>query len=105
MGALARLDQSGMMTTADLARAEAMKPQSMGAILAGLEQEGLVHRQPHPTDGRQVLFALTERGMDKRRQRRTAKRAWLVTAVARLEPTELHALVAAIALLRRIGES
>ena len=35
MGALARLEQGGAMTTADLARAESMKPQSMGTILAG----------------------------------------------------------------------
>jgi len=46
MGALARLAESGGMTTADLARAESMKPQSMGAILAGLERDGLVQRTP-----------------------------------------------------------
>jgi DNA-binding MarR family transcriptional regulator len=105
IGALARLDQRGPMTTADLARVEAMKPQSMGSVLASLEQEGLVHRQTHPTDGRQVLFALTERGMEERRQRRIAKRDWLLTATARLEPAELQTLVAAIPLIRRIGES
>jgi DNA-binding MarR family transcriptional regulator len=105
IGALARLDQRGPMTTADLARVEAMKPQSMGSVLASLEQEGLVHRQTHPTDGRQVLFALTERGMEERRQRRIAKRDWLLAATARLEPAELQTLVAAIPLIRRIGES
>ncbi len=105
MGALARLEQRGPMTTADLARAEAMKPQSMGSVLASLEQEGLVDRQPHPTDGRQVLFALTDKGMEERRQHSTAKRDWLVTATARLEPAELQTLVAAIPLIRRIGES
>jgi DNA-binding MarR family transcriptional regulator len=105
IGALARLDQRGPMTTADLARVEAMKPQSMGSVLASLEQEGLVHRQTHPTDGRQVLFALTEKGTEERRQRRIAKRDWLLTATARLEPAELQTLVAAIPLIRRIGES
>jgi DNA-binding MarR family transcriptional regulator len=105
MGALARLEQRGPMTTADLARAEAMKPQSMGSVLASLEQEGLVDRQPHPTDGRQVLFALTQKGMEERRQHSTAKRDWLVAATARLEPAELHTLIAAIPLIRRIGES
>src|ERR1700756_2592420 len=69
MSALARLDQSAPMTTADLARAEAMKPQSMGTILASLEHEELVHRRPHPTDGRQVLFALTAKGVEERKQR------------------------------------
>ena len=60
-----------------------MKPQSMGTILAGLEQEGLVYRQPHPTDGRQVLFDLTEKGVEERRQRAIAKRDWLVAAAAK----------------------
>lgn len=105
MGALARLERGGAMTTADLAREESMKPQSMGTILAGLEQEELVYRQPHPTDGRQVLFGLTEKGVEERRQRRIAKRDWLVAAAAKLDPTELQALVAAIPVIRRIGES
>ena len=67
--ALARLERQGPMTTADLARAEAMKPQSMKAILASLEEDGLVERQPHPTDGRQILFLLTAAGREARRKR------------------------------------
>ena len=39
LSVLARLDRHGAMTTADLARSESMKPQSMGAILVGLEQD------------------------------------------------------------------
>jgi DNA-binding MarR family transcriptional regulator len=105
MGALARLEQVGPTTTADLARAESMKPQSMGTVLASLEQEGLVQRQPHPTDGRQVLFALTDEGREERRRRHVAKRAWLVAAAAKLDPAQLQTLAAAIPLIRRIGES
>ncbi len=105
MGAAARLEQAGPMTIADLARAESMRPQSMGTLLAGLEREGLVQRQPHPTDGRQVLFDLTERGRNERRRRHIAKRAWLVAMVAKLDPRELQTLAAAIPLIRRIGES
>lgn len=102
--ALARLGQNGAMTTADLARAEAMKPQSMGTILSGLEKEGLVERRPHPTDGRQVLFALTGKGAEERRQRHVAKRDWLMATMAKLEPAELETLVAAIPLIRRLAE-
>lgn len=47
MGTLARLEQHGAATTADLARMEAMKPQSMKAILGGLEEDGLVERRPN----------------------------------------------------------
>lgn len=104
MGAVARLEQIGPTTTADLARAESMKPQSMGTVLASLEQEGLIQRQPHPTDGRQVLFELTDKGREERRQRRIAKRDWLVSAAAKLDPTELRTIAAAIPLIRRIGE-
>src|SRR6202020_3347826 len=68
--ALARLDRSGAMTTADLARSEFVKPQSMGTTLADLEQEGLVQPRPHPTDGRQVLFGLTAEGTEARRKRK-----------------------------------
>ena len=102
---LARLDKVGAMTTADLARAEFVKPQSMGTTLADLEQAGLVQRRPHPTDGRQVLFALTAEGMEARRQRNIAKREWLLAAMAKLDPVEQQTLMAAAALIKRLAES
>jgi DNA-binding MarR family transcriptional regulator len=102
---LARLDKAGAMTTADLARAEFVKPQSMGTTLADLEQAGLVQRRPHPTDGRQVLFELTAEGTEARRQRNIAKREWLLAAMAKLDPAEQRTLLAAAALLKRLAES
>lgn len=102
---LALLDDKGGMTTADLARAEAMKPQSMSTILASLEQEGLVERSPHPTDGRQILFSLTAQGIEARRKRRTAKHDWLLAAVAKLSPSEQRTLLSAAALIRNLGDS
>ncbi|WP_196319683.1 MarR family winged helix-turn-helix transcriptional regulator [Burkholderia cepacia] len=102
--ALARLEQQGPMTTADLARAEAMKPQSMKAILASLEEEGLVEREPHPTDGRQILFMLTAAGLDARRKRSAAKHKWLGAAIQKLDPEDIDTLAAAIPLIRRIGD-
>jgi DNA-binding MarR family transcriptional regulator len=103
--ALARLEEGGGTTTADLARAEAMKPQSMGTILAGLEQDGLVERTPHPTDGRQVLFSLTASGAEARRKRSLAKQKWLLAAVARLDPADQQTLLSAAALIKRLGDS
>ena len=103
--AMGRLDRTGPMTTADLARAELVKPQSMGTLLAELEQDGLVRRQPHPTDGRQILFSLTDAGVAARRQRQAAKLAWLAAAIERCDGDERRTLVDAIALVRRLGES
>ena len=102
--ALARLERAGPTTTADLARAESVKPQSMGATLAELEREGLVERHPHPTDGRQVLFALTTEGVEARRKRSAAKQKWLLAAMARLDPAEQQTLMSAIALIKRLGD-
>jgi DNA-binding MarR family transcriptional regulator len=102
---LVRLEKAAWMTTADLARAESMKPQSMGAILANLEEDGLVERRPHPTDGRQVEFALTPRGAEARRRRSAAKHAWLLGAISTLTPAEQKTLIAAIALFKRLGAS
>jgi DNA-binding MarR family transcriptional regulator len=105
LATLARLEKVGWMTTADLARAESVKPQSMGATLADLEQGGLVQRRAHPTDGRQVLFGLTAAGVEARRKRRIAKQEWLRAAMAQLDPDELQTLIAAIVLIKRLGDS
>jgi DNA-binding MarR family transcriptional regulator len=103
--ALSRLEEAGAMTTADLARAESVKPQSMGATLAELEREHLVERRPHPTDGRQVLFALTGDGVEARRKRSAAKQRWLLAAMAKLDPREQRTLMSAAALIKRLGEA
>lgn len=102
---LARLERDGPMTTADLARAELMKPQSMKTILAGLEEEVCVEREPHPTDGRQILFAITRKGRDERKRRTAAKREWLLAQLEQFDPQDVATLAAAIPLIRRLGDS
>jgi DNA-binding MarR family transcriptional regulator len=100
----ARLE-AGPLTTADLARAESMKPQSMGASLAQLEEDGLVRRKAHPTDGRQILYELTPAGIEGRYKSRLVKREWLLSAVAKLEKDEQQALFAVTDVIRRLAES
>ncbi|RDV00658.1 MarR family winged helix-turn-helix transcriptional regulator [Trinickia dinghuensis] len=102
---LARLEREGPMTTADLARAELMKPQSMKTILAGLEEEACVEREPHPTDGRQILFAITRKGLDERKRRTAAKREWLLAKLEQFDPKDVATLAAAIPLIKRLGDS
>jgi DNA-binding MarR family transcriptional regulator len=101
---MARLE-GGAMTTADLARAEGMKPQSMGASLAAMEEEGLVRRKAHPTDGRQILFELTPAGIEGRYRRRLAKREWLLSAIAKLDRDEQKTLFTATDVIKHIAES
>jgi DNA-binding MarR family transcriptional regulator len=105
MAVLIRLEEGGPMSIADMARAELVKPQSMGVTLAVLEEEGLVERRPHPTDGRQFLFALTADGVEARRRVRAAKRTWLAGAVATLTEDEQRELLIAAAVIRRLADS
>jgi len=102
---LARLEGDGPMTTADLARAEVMTPQSMKTILATLEAEACVERTPHPSDGRQILFSITRKGLDERKRRTAAKREWLLDRLEQFDAQEVATLAAAIPLIKRLGDS
>jgi DNA-binding MarR family transcriptional regulator len=101
---LARLAKHGPATTADLARAEAVKPQSMGATIAALEEMGLVARKPHPTDGRQMNIALTAKGAAVRESTRAAKRTWLAQAVVELSEEDRELLFQAGDIIKRLAE-
>src|SRR5271156_4829525 len=81
---LSRLEKEGPATTAELARAESVKPQSMGTTIAALEEMGLVERKPHPTDGRQSNLEITAKGIAVRKSSRDAKQIWLAQAIAKL---------------------
>ena len=101
---MARLARDGPATTADLARSESVKPQSMGATVAALEERGLVERKPHPTDGRQMNVALTAKGAAVRKSAKDAKRTWLAQAIGELDRQERETLFAAGRIVRRLVE-
>jgi DNA-binding MarR family transcriptional regulator len=101
---IALLAKNGPATTADLARAEGMKPQSMGATIAALEEMGMVERKPHPTDGRQVNIELTAKGAAVRKMAGDAKRTWLAQAIAQLDKQEQATLFAAGEIIKRLVE-
>ena len=103
LSAMARLESDGAKTIATLAREESVKPQSMGAIVASLEKEGLVDRDPHPSDGRQIMFSLTPLGRKIRNDGVRAKRKWLAaTIAAELTPAEQQRLQRALELIERL---
>jgi DNA-binding MarR family transcriptional regulator len=99
---MARLAKDGPATTADLARAEGMKPQSMGATIAALEEMGMVERKPHPSDGRQVNIELTAKGAAVRKSAGDAKRTWLAQTIAQLNEKERETLFAAGRIIKRL---
>jgi DNA-binding MarR family transcriptional regulator len=100
---LARLDREGPLTVTGLAKAEGVRPQSMGATVAALEASGLVAGAPHPTDGRQTLLSLTPACRRRIHDGRAARQDWLLRILQeRLSPDEQRQLAAAFPLINRI---
>jgi DNA-binding MarR family transcriptional regulator len=99
---MARLSKEGPATTADLARSEGVKPQSMGTVVAALEEKGFIERRPHPTDGRQLNIQLTPKGEAVRRSAKDARRIWLAQALAQLDEEERKVLLMAGEIITRL---
>lgn len=102
---LLRLENEGPATVSSLARAQAMRPQSMSAIVAPLQEAGLVGTEPDPTDGRQTLLSLTPHCVQWFKEARAKKQDWLTNTITqRLSPSEQEHLQAALKLLTRLLE-
>ena len=104
--ALARLDRGGPATAAELARAEQISPQSIGATLGALQERGLIAKAPDPEDGRRMILTLTDAGLEVLRHRRNRRTEELARALsAGFTKTELEQLAAATPLLERLANS
>ena len=101
---LKRLEREGPTTSANLARAEGVTPQSMGTAVAVLEEKGLVERKAHPKDGRQMIVKLTVKGGGLRDHAKAATETWLVQALEKLDPQELAILFKAGEIMKRMAE-
>ncbi|NDL63934.1 MarR family transcriptional regulator [Enterobacteriales bacterium SAP-6] len=100
---ISRLERGGPLTVTGLARAEGLRPQSMGATVAALQMAGLVAGSADPADGRQTLLSLTDACRKLIAGNRAAREDWLFQAVrARFTPAEQQELANAVALLKRL---
>jgi DNA-binding MarR family transcriptional regulator len=100
---LLRLERDGPATVTALARAEGMRPQSMGATIAVLEEAGLVCGAPDPSDGRQTLLSLTPACREKIAAGRAAREDWLSRSIrTKFAPGEIDDLAHAVELLKRL---
>ena len=98
-----RLEREGPTTMSNLARAEGMRPQSMGSAVALLQAAGFVNGVSDPNDGRQTILSLTDTCREWITEGRAARQDWLFrTLRARLSPQEQKHLAATIELLKRL---
>jgi DNA-binding MarR family transcriptional regulator len=101
---IARLDREGPMTSADLARAEGIKPQSMGTAITHLEEMGFVEKKSHASDGRQLNIKLTAKGAALRKSGHDSSRAWLAQAISRLDKKQQATLFEAGEIIKQLAE-
>jgi DNA-binding MarR family transcriptional regulator len=103
--ALACLDRSGPTTSSALARQVQITAQAMGATVGALQARGLIERRPDPDDGRRVVLAVTEAGVQSLKDKRNARAELVAQALTSgaFTSTELEQLAAAATLLERLA--
>ncbi|GAB7110064.1 MarR family transcriptional regulator [Streptomyces phaeofaciens JCM 4814] len=103
--ALTLVGKHGAATASALASAEGVRPQSMAATLAALDQHGLIRRAPDPADGRRQLVTLTDTGRARIEGNRQAREEWLARAFQdRFTEDERRTVLTALELLERLSQ-
>lgn len=105
LAALATLERHGPLTPRELAAAERVTPPSMTRIAAGLQAAGLATRTDHPSDGRQVLLAVSAAGVALLREDRRRRDAWLAQRLRELDQADRDVLRHAAEVLDRLAAS
>lgn len=99
---LVALKSGGQLTQKELAETAGVEQPSMAQLLARMERDGLVRREPSPTDGRSSLVSLTPAAMRKLEPGRAVLKQMDDEACAIFEPAERELLAR---LLLRLVES
>ena len=94
---LQAMEREGASLTSQLARTLNVTAPTMTSMIDGLVERGLVERQPHPTDRRQMHLLLTGAGREILARYRSITHDRLIAPVSRLSATERTRLLAAMA--------
>jgi DNA-binding MarR family transcriptional regulator len=105
LSALTSLQLAGALTPRELADTERVQPPTMTKIVGKLEERGLVARTPHPTDGRQVILAPTEKGRAMYAQYERARNQWLAVQLDSLTPSERETLAQAAEIMQQVARA
>ncbi len=95
----------GPSTPSAIAAHERVQPPSISRTLNSLVDEGVVNREPHPDDGRQVIISVADKGKAVLAEERARRDQWLAHRLAELTTAERKILREATALLKQLAES
>lgn len=102
---LSRLERGIPCSASDLATLERVRPQSMAATIAAIQEYGLIQREPDPKDGRRQLISLTEAGHEAVAGSRREREEWLARALTdHYTEAERQTVIEALTLLDRLAE-
>lgn len=104
LSAMGTLRKRGPMSAGELAACEKVQPPSMTKVLASLEERDLVRRDPHPTDRRQAIIAITDQGVTLLDSERRSRDLFLSQRLAYLTPEERTTLRTLIPVLDKLAE-
>lgn len=99
LSALSTLVKEGAMTPGALAARERVRPPSMTRVVSSLLELGLVARDAHPVDGRQVLIAVSAAGRHLVEAHRSTSQEWLMKRLAGLDAAQRETLTQAAELM------
>lgn len=90
------------MTPGALAAKERVQPPSMTRVIASLSDLSLVERNPHPTDGRQIIVSLSDAGHALIADENQAREAWMTDRLTELTPDQIRVLAEAVGIMKQI---
>ncbi|WP_067819792.1 MarR family winged helix-turn-helix transcriptional regulator [Nocardia inohanensis] len=102
LSALATLNREGSMTPGALAAKERVQPPSMTRVIASLSEMSLVERNPHPTDGRQIIVSLSDAGRALIADENQAREAWMTDQLSGLRAEQIAVLEEAVGIMKQI---
>ena len=102
LSALSVLVFGGPLTLGELANAEQVRPPTMTRLVTALEADGLVTREPDPSDGRLTRIRATPNGRTLLLRGRARRVAALTAEVRALAPDEREVLDAAVTILEGV---
>ncbi len=102
LSALTVVESLGPIALGDLAGFERVRPPTMTRIVARLEEDGLVRKEPDGSDRRITRLSLTDTGRKLIAKNRTRKDAYLADRLRQLSSRERSQLQAGVEVIQRL---